>query len=366
MKNKILIKETLKMVIQLILRVAIAYIIAAIIYMIFDSSRLKEKIVNYLYFNNREIYYFFYTNQIKFMLIFFAVIIFIAIYSFASKYVNNGYQIYQALDKVLDEKNEDINLPIEVNKFSDKIKKIKYDYTLSKSKEKEAVQKKNDLIMYMAHDLKTPLTSVIGYLTLLNDEKHISKKLQEKYIKIALDKSNRLEELTNEFFEITRYNLQEIPIIKNKIDLSFLIEQLIDEFYPMLQEKNLKCILSKPEHIIFNGDGDKLARAFGNLIKNAINYSYENTDIEIKITQDIEKINITFKNKCDKIPKHKLEKIFDKFYRIDESRSTSTGGTGLGLAITKDIIELHNGTINVKNDDDFIEFNIEFNCNDSD
>ena len=179
------------MVIQLILRVAIAYIIAAIIYMIFDSSRLKEKIVNYLYFNNREIYYFFYTNQIKFMLIFFAVIIFIAIYSFASKYVNNGYQIYQALDKVLDEKNEDINLPIEVNKFSDKIKKIKYDYTLSKSKEKEAVQKKNDLIMYMAHDLKTPLTSVIGYLTLLNDEKHISKKLQEKYIKIALDKSNR-------------------------------------------------------------------------------------------------------------------------------------------------------------------------------
>ena len=160
--------------------------------------------------------------------------------------------------------------------------------------------------------------------------------------------------------------MQEIPIIKNKIDLSFLIEQLIDEFYPMLQEKNLKCILSKPEHIIFNGDGDKLARAFGNLIKNAINYSYENTDIEIKITQDIEKINITFKNKCDKIPKHKLEKIFDKFYRIDESRSTSTGGTGLGLAITKDIIELHNGTINVKNDDDFIEFNIEFNCNDSD
>lgn len=143
---------------------------------------------------------------------------------------------------------------------------------------------------------------------------------------IALEKSIRLEELTNQFFEITRYNLQEIPITKNKIDLSFLMEQLVDEFYPMLQEKRLKCVINKPEHIYFLGDGDKLARAFGNLIKNAISYSYENTNIEIEILQNENKINMIFRNKGDKIPKYKLDKIFDKFYRVDESRTSSTGG----------------------------------------
>lgn len=138
-----------------------------------------------------------------------------------------------------------------------------------------------------------------------------------------------------------------------------MLDQLLDECYPMLQERNLKYKVNKPEHLYFMGDGDKLARAFGNLIKNAINYSYENTEIEIDLTRNKENIEIIFKNKGDKIPKYKLDKIFEKFYRIDEARTTSTGGTGLGLAITKEIIELHDGSIYVKNDNDFIEFYIE-------
>ena len=126
----------------------------------------------------------------------------------------------------------------------------------------------------------------------------------------------------------------------------------------MMQPKNLKCKIDKSEHILFNGDGDKLARAFGNLIKNAINYSYENSLIEIEANQNEEKINIKFKNKGDKIPEYKLDKIFEKFYRADESRNSSTGGTGLGLAITKEIINLHGGEIYVKNEDEFIEFDV--------
>lgn len=114
---------------------------------------------------------------------------------------------------------------------------------------KETLQKKNDLIMYMAHDLKTPLTSIIGYLTLLTDEKEISENLQKKYMDIALKKSLRLEELTNQFFDITRYNLQSMPITKQNIDLVFLLEQLVEESYPMLQEKKLECILNKPKAI---------------------------------------------------------------------------------------------------------------------
>ena len=195
---------------------------------------------------------------------------------------------------------------------------------------------------------------------ILDDEKEIPKNLQEKYLNIALKKALRVEDLTNQFFDITRYNLQSMPITKQKIDLAFLLEQLVEESYPMLQEKKLECIFDKPKTIPFLGDGDKLVRAFGNLLKNAISYSYANTAIKIEVKEDEDKIQIVFKNKGDKIPEYKLEKIFDKFYRIDESRTSSTGGAGLGLAITKQIIELHHGIIYAENKDEFIAFYIEF------
>ena len=242
-----------------------------------------------------------------------------------------------------------------------RINKIRIDLITSQNATKDAIAKKNDLIMYMAHDLKTPLTSTIGYLTLLTQETGISEALREKYTKIALDKAIRVEDLTNQFFEITKYDLHNMPINKSKIDLSLLLGQLLEEFYPMLQEKKLEYQVEKEENVTFLGDGDKLARAFGNLLKNAINYSYENSTIEVYLKENDGKIEIVFTNEGDKIPDYKLDKIFDKFYRIDESRATSTGGTGLGLAITKEIVELHGGKIYVKNDTDLIEFHVEFN-----
>ena len=276
------------------------------------------------------------------------------------KTMNNITIITSSINQIINNPDNQVKLPTSLAIVENKLNNIRIDLIKSRDEAKEAESKKNDLIMYMAHDLKTPLTSIIGYLTLLTEEKQISKELQEKYIKIALDKSLRVEELTNQFFEITRYNLHDMPINKEKIDLSFLLDQLLEECYPMLQEKKIKTKLSKPEHVYYVGDGDKLARAFGNLIKNAINYSYENTQIEIELTQVEGKINILFRNKGDKIPQYKLEKIFDKFYRADESRASNTGGTGLGLAITKEIIELHDGKIYVKNDNEFIEFYTQF------
>lgn len=275
------------------------------------------------------------------------------------KTMNNITIITSSINQIINNPDSQVKLPTSLAIVENKLNNIRIDLIKSRDEAKEAENKKNDLIMYMAHDLKTPLTSIIGYLTLLTEEKQISKELQEKYIKIALDKSLRVEELTNQFFEITRYNLHDMPINKKKIDLSFLLEQLLEECYPMLQEKMLEYKVTKPEHVYFMGDGDKLARAFGNLIKNAINYSYENTQIEILLEQNAEKINITFKNKGDKIPEYKLDKIFDKFYRIDESRASKSGGAGLGLAITKEIVELHGGNIHVANENDFIEFHIE-------
>lgn len=277
------------------------------------------------------------------------------------KTMNSLTIITSAINEIIKNPENKVKLPTSLAIIENKLNNIRIDLIKSRNEAKEAENKKNDLIMYIAHDLKTPLTSVIGYLSLLIEEKQISKELQQKYTKIALEKAQRVEELTNQFFEITRYDLHNMQINKKKIDLSFLLDQLLEECYPMLQEKGLKYKVTKPEHIYYIGDGDKLARAFGNLIKNAINYSYENTQIEIEMEKQDEKITITFKNKGENIPKYKLDKIFDKFYRIDESRSTNNGGAGLGLAITKEIIQLHKGTIYVESENDFITISIVLN-----
>ena len=357
MEVKELTTKNIELFISLLGNLVIATIISIIIYFIlalFFESSLSEMV----YRLNYDLYSWIVYNRDIVVYVYIGMVLAVIIYKFISKYVNSINEVYKSLDLILKEDNETIKLPSEVNEFSEKLNDIKYDYILNKKNAKEAEEKKNDLIMYMAHDLKTPLTSTIGYLTLLTDEKEIPRNLQEKYMKIALDKALRVEDLTNQFFDITRYNLSNIQINKKEINLGYLLEQLIDECYPMLEERNLKCELMAKEKIKYLGDGDKLARAFGNLLKNAINYSYENTTIKIVLKKENENILISFKNKGEKIPEYKLDKIFEKFYRGDTSRTSSTGGSRLGLAITKEIIELHGGKITVKNDDEYIEFDI--------
>lgn len=352
-----LTRKKAKLFITLFGNLIIATIISIIIYFII-ALFFESALSNIVYRLNYNLYSWIVYNRDIVVYIYIGIVLAVIIYKFISKYVDNINEVYNSLDLILKENNETIKLPSEVNEFTEKLNDIKNDYITSKNNAKEAEQKKNDLIMYMAHDLKTPLTSIIGYLTLLNDEKNISKELQEKYIKIALDKSLRVEELTNQFFDITRYNLHSMPINKTEINITYLLKQLIDECYPMLEKNSLKCVLNAPDKVNYLGDGDKLARAFGNLLKNAISYSYKNTVIEINVTVELDSVYITFRNKGEKIPDYKLEKIFEKFYRGDESRTSTTGGAGLGLAITKEIIELHNGKISVKNDDEYIEFDI--------
>ena len=356
MKNKGLFKEKMKLVGQVILRIIIYYIISILFYIVVLDGVLGNFLGNSLYRINYDLYYWCVTSKETILIVYLITVFIFALYRFFSLKVENREKLYSSLDNILDESSQNVELPDEMIRFSEKLNKIKYEYALSKKMAKEAEQKKNDLIMYMAHDLKTPLTSVIGYLSLLNEEKEISKELQNKYMKIALDKSIRLEELTNQFFEITRYNLNDMPINKIQLNLSILFDQLIEEFYPMLEDRKLELKVNKPNTLIYNADGDKMARAFGNLLKNAISYSYENTVIEIEMIDNEENIEVTFRNKGATIPEYKLEKIFDKFYRADESRGTNSGGAGLGLAITKEIIELHNGTISANSENETIEF----------
>ena len=248
--------------------------------------------------------------------------------------------------------------PEELRDFSQKLKDFKFELKENERARSLAEQQKNDLIVYLAHDLKTPLTSVIGYLSLLDETRDLPIEQRAKYIGIALDKAYRLEQLINEFFDITRLNLQNLQAQKSKVNLTILLIQILNEFFPMFEEKKLNIMQEiEPEIVIF-ADADKLARVFDNLFRNAVNYSHNGTDIICSASKMENQVVIRIKNKGDDIPKEKLERIFDKFYRVDNSRRTSTGGSGLGLAIAKQIIELHNGTITASCDDGITEFEV--------
>lgn len=266
--------------------------------------------------------------------------------------------ITSAIDRLFETDTDLIKLPNELKDIEDRLNQIKYNTARNQQVAKEAEQRKNDLVVYLAHDLKTPLTSVIGYLTLLRDEQQISEELREKYLSISVNKAERLEELINEFFEITRFNLKGLTLEPTKINLTRMLEQISFEFNPLLTPKNLTCSVTAEEDMIIQGDVKKLERVFDNLIRNAINYSFENSEILIIATQDEQGITLKFLNHGDTIPEHKLNHIFEQFYRLDTARTSKNGGAGLGLAIAKEIIELHRGTITAFSENEIIEFTI--------
>ena len=210
--------------------------------------------------------------------------------------------------------------------------------------------------VYLAHDLKTPLTSIIGYLSLMAENKEISKEDQIKYTNIALDKAYRLEGLINEFFEIATVSHSNIELEYTKVDLVLMLQQLSYEFQPMLSEKNSTCNIQGEQTLMVNCDPGKLQRVFDNLLKNAVNYSSSGQAINITVESDNNQAVIAFENKGNTIGAKDLDKIFEKFYRLDQSRSTKDGGAGLGLAISKEIVELHKGTIKAESKDGITRF----------
>lgn len=264
---------------------------------------------------------------------------------YLNSFVKYFKEINRGIDALVTENTGDVILPQELAVTERKINSIKHTLEKRKSEAQLAEQRKNDLIVYLAHDLKTPLTSVIGYLTLLQEEPQISQELRCRYTNIALEKAERLEELINEFFDITRFNLTALTLEKERIYLSRMLEQLASEFCPILAERELKWKLEIAPDITLVGDVDKLARAFDNLIRNAASYSYAGTEISLYAQIEENQVKIMLKNQGKTIPQDKLEHIFEQFYRVDASRSSVTGGAGLGLAIAKEIIELHGGTI---------------------
>lgn len=225
------------------------------------------------------------------------------------------------------------------------IAELKAKTVLQEQKLREEERDKSDLITYLAHDLKTPLTSVIGYLSLLDEARDLPEAQREKYTAIALGKAERLEGLVNEFFEITRYNLRRITLHRERVDLSLLLTQLAEEFYPMLAQRGNTARLDLPEELTVWADPDKLARVFNNLLKNAASYSDPDTEIVISAEVQGGQAVAAIRNQGPTIPREKLDAVFEKFYRGDEARGTGSAGAGLGLAIAREIVSLHGGAI---------------------
>lgn len=269
-----------------------------------------------------------------------------------------GYfeEISKGMDALLQDAPGEISLAPELFSIERKMNMAKHTIDRQKSDMLMTEQRKNDLVMYLAHDLKTPLASSISYLNLLRDERQISEELREKYLSISLAKAQRLEDLINEFLEIAKYNLSNITLQYSEINLTRLLEQLVYEFQPILEKKSLTCHLEIEENLMLKCDADKLQRVFDNLLRNAVIYSYEGTEITITAGQVEDSLILKFSNRGDRIPKEKLERIFEQFYRLDAGRSTE--GTGLGLAIAKQIVTLHKGTITAVSEEDLTVFTV--------
>lgn len=222
---------------------------------------------------------------------------------------------------------------------------------------RDVEKKKNDMVVYLAHDLKTPIASLIGYLTLMEAEPEISPKLQRRYTKIALKSAYRLNDLIDEFFEIARFNISHMALAYSEINLTKLLEQMVSEFEPLFAKKGLTCRLDVPEHVMLACDADKLVRVFDNLLKNAINYSFHNTEILIAVSEG-DTVVFTCTNHGKTIPAEKLAHLFEQFFRLDSARSPETGGLGLGLAIARQIVEAHHGEICAESQNDEICFTV--------
>ena len=348
-KNKLLKKTFINFVIKiLVLSICMPFGILLLVALIDRLSfQWLYDISPEVYNNFRE---FFYSitdlrTLIIPILIIWVIGILVLLYRLLKKVFGYIDEVGKATEDLVNKDVEYIELPDELEEIQKRMNHLKRESEKNEKLAKENEEKKDELIVYLAHDIKTPLTSMIGYLSILDEIDDMPKKKQKNYISIALDKSYRLEDLINELFDVARFNSEKIVLEKEELNLNLMLEQIIDDFYPTLREVNKSIKLNYDEPISINGDSDKLSRVFNNLIKNAISYSKEESEIVINLKKDNNNAIVEVINKGRQISKEKLSKIFEKFYRLDSARTSRTGGSGLGLAIAKDIIELHNGTI---------------------
>ena len=218
--------------------------------------------------------------------------------------------------------------------------------------ERRAEQTKNELITNVSHDLRTPLTSVIGYLGLIEQDRYRDEVELRHYTQIAYEKSLRLNVLINDLFEYTRMRNDTVDLKPSVFNLVEMLGQLLVQSDVMLREAGMEGKLHREEPtVMLHADADKMVRVFENLISNAMTYGKEGKRIDIYIRRlDARTALAEVVNYGEPIPAIDLPHIFDRFYRVDKARSQWSGGSGLGLAISKSIVEKHGGTIEATSD----------------
>lgn len=376
LKTKDKTKFVLFFVLFLVLALGIGYGIYYLADVVFNGSVLEWFAENYFYIETKRIdgkngpVYYFRPDWPKLKMlvltIFFLLMVIFVVSIYLTAHFHARNQVRKSISKTSrmlliymhNEIDSNEVFPASYAEVASQIVQIKSTMQRHEQAMKDETDRRNDLITYLAHDLKTPLTSVVGYLDLLEEAPDMPEAQRKKYIHITLEKALRLEKLINEFFEITRYNPQQIILEKETIDLSFMLMQLTDEFYPLLTNHGNTVELQAEEDLIVYGDSMKLARVFNNILKNAISYSYPHTPIKVYAGKREKDIFICFINQGKTIPAEKLNAIFEKFFRMDEARSSNTGGAGLGLAIAKEIVTLHGGAISASSENEMTTFSV--------
>jgi len=251
----------------------------------------------------------------------------------------------------------------ELGMLADNINYMAEELKTKIDSERKAEKTKQDLITNVSHDLRTPLTSIKGYLELIKSKKYTHERQLDQYANISYNQAEKLEILINDLFEYTKLANNAVKFDKQNINLNELLDQLIEELVPICE--NNTVTISKEfikEKMIVNVDPNKIAQVFENLLINAIRYCLKPSNIRVILTKNNGFSLVTIQNECEKISDDNLSKIFDRFYRVEESRSSDTGGSGLGLAIAKSMVELQDGFIEAKYKNGYISFNVRFNC----
>lgn len=301
---------------------------------------------------------------------FLAVVVGIASFIFIFLYMTKNKMIYveKIANGLMEISKGNLNFRVErsgedeLASLADNINYMVNELQLQIEAERSAERTKNELITNVSHDLRTPLTSVMGYLGLVKDGKYENEEQKIEYLNIAYNKADKLKVLIEDLFEYTKLTYSGIKLNKSIVAINEFLEQLVEEMVPMAEENEITMIKEIPSYKVnVNVDVDKCLRVFENLITNAIKYSEKPGEIKIKLIQKESTVLICVENKGESISKEELSKIFDRFYRLEKSRSSSTGGSGLGLAIAKNIVELHEGKIWAESENETVSFFVEFN-----
>lgn len=360
MKNKFFHSIRWKLILafaySLISASIITYLLTNIVYIMYHNLHIFRGLIAYSYNKIGVIPICAVTMTLLFVAIFFLA---------TEQSIDYIEEISNNLSKI-EAGNMNVTIPIksqdELSELAMKINSMTAKLQSSIEDERRSENTKNELITSVSHDLRTPLTSIIGYLSLIENSKYRDEDELKYYANIAYQKSNKLKKLIDDLFELTRMNHGKLKINRTQIDLCNLIRQINEEFYPIFEKADLQCRLNLTSSpILIFADGDLIARVFDNIISNSIRYGKQGKYIDIQAAIEGNEVVVKIMNYGEPIPESHIPYVFDRFYRVDNSRSEFTGGAGLGLAISKNIIELHDGTICVSSDKTRTCFEIRLN-----